>query len=603
MSAKERELHAAIDLYLSRAAAIEAAQPLQPEAKAAPLSGIDWHVEQWRLGVTGGIEGVPEGTAVRPEPRGDAVLVTIAVPAGHDALAVANTLSDWAYLRGNLGRYAIADAAHPRQAYLIRRGVLDTSLGWHFNAKTRAFFEDRGRARRDVFTVCGLTQTSKRTKAVRWPNVHEFGEDARGGTVELRLHPGQLLSQVQAAEAKLRQALECPYLAVDSVDGIHPIIRLNAKPIASNFPKENPLPPTLFVRPRSMVERHAAGDDFVIPLGVRADGTPLLINQAVAPHMGIFGSPGSGKTYLLTSIVRAACLQGAEVVLVDAKNGTDLRTIASLNLPGVVHYTVDTEAGLHRAVLYIRDEFERRKRLSENLQKRGVRYRAVPMLLVFDEAPAWIDDALSGGNREAKKSAEATIAHLSFIASQARERRCYLVTAGQYAYASAFSGKWKASTTTLVVLGPPSEINRQALFAAGEPRDQVKVLGAQIGKAMKGRGLVADVETGEIQLFQGFYNTPGSDAEVTFAADLAKTKRVRRFGWKFPRGDEPGGDGSWQAWTPATDPSSDSLPVIYLDGPDGNPIPENRVYDASSTAYSPGEKPLREEHTYLDSHD
>lgn len=310
--------------------------------------------------------------------------------------------------------------------------------------------------------------------------------------------------------------------------------------------------------------------------------------------MGIFGGTGMGKTVLLSQLVQAAVLQGAEVLLVDAKNGKDLRRIALQNLPGVVHYSAGSEATLHRAVTYVRDEFERRKALAARLQQDGVEYLPTPLLLVFDEAPAWPDDQMSGSDKEARKAAEQTIANLSWIASQAREQKCFILTAGQYAYASAFAGRWKSNTQTLVVLGPPSEINRQALFAAGEPREQVKVLGAQLTKSMKGRGIMADTETGEIQLFQGFFNA-GADADA-FTAALRHTPRLRRFAWRFPIGSEPGGDGSWQDWTPTSDPSSDDLHVLYLDGPDGRPDPAAAAFDPTAKAYAPGSKPLRSAH-------
>ena len=592
-----------MDHYVGLMPAIRAARPLQPEVKAAPLSGIDWHVEQWRQGVTGGIVGVPAGTAVRPEPRGDAVLVTIAVPAGCDAFPVANTLADFAEQRGNLGRYAVAQAAHPQQAYLIRRGVLDTSMGWDVNRKTWAFFNNDGTARRDLFAVCGLTQKNKRTQAVRYPNVETFGADSRGGTVELRLHPGQLLAQVKGAEPKLRQALECPDLEVDSVGGIHPLIRLNSKAITADFPRENPLPPELFVRPRTQAERYAAAGNFVLPVGVRADGSAILRRQSVVPHMAVFGGTGSGKTYFLTSIVRAACLQGAEVLLVDAKNGKDLRAIARRRFPGVVHFGAKAPANLHRAVLYAADEFERRTAMAGTLAARGIEYTPTPLVLVIDEWGSWIHN-LNKGDKEKKEAARETISRVELLAAEARELNIFIIISGQHSYVSALPGTFRDNLRTLIVLGPPNERHINALFEGPRQRE-ARELGAQINPTVKGRGLIADQpEDGEmtISMFQGFFNPGDSDAETAFAEQLTLTPKLRRFGWKFPRGDESGGDGSWQTWTPATEPSSDELHTVYLDGPDGQPIPELAVYDPTSTEYSPGAKQLADRHTHLDSH-
>ncbi|GAA4402589.1 FtsK/SpoIIIE domain-containing protein [Tsukamurella soli] len=592
--AQERALQHAAAEYVAMLPAIEAARPLPATAgRTTELTGA----ERIAAGVRSALRNNVGSTVqiVR-----DAVVADVPVKPGVNAHRHGAYLAEYLYAQGNLGQFE----AHVRPAdghiLLIRRGVAGPGVAWRAaGPRAQKFYEDA--AYRDkAFDLVRLRQTRKSDGARRYPRVREWGEDSRGGTVTLDLCPGMLLGQVRAAEPALRQALNLPSLVVDSV-GMRPLIRLNSREITRDFPKRNPLLPALFTRPRTQAERHAAAGDFVIPLGVRADGSPILISQAVAPHMGIFGGTGMGKTVLLTQLVQAAVLQGAEVLLVDAKNGKDLRRIAMLNLPGVVHYSAGSEATLHRAVRYVRDEFERRKALAAALMRDGIEYRPVPLLLVFDEAPAWIDDQISGTDKDARKAAETTVANLSWIASQAREQKCFILTAGQYAYASAFAGRWKSNTQTLVILGPPSEINRQSLFAAGEPRDRVKVLGAQLTKSMKGRGIVADAETGEIQLFQGFFND-GEHADA-FARALAETPRLRRFAWEFPLPGHDGGDGSWMDWTPTSEPSSDDLPVVYLDGPDGEPDPGVEVYDPTSKRYAPGTRRLRDEHEHRNSYD
>lgn len=593
--AQERALQAAVDQYVSMLPEIQAAQPIPAQNKAdtaePQLTGAAW--------VADGVERMltpPQGkvAAVDVRTRGGDVKAVLTFHPGVDAdnrLRVGNQLADMLRRRGNLGEFSVGHG--DSDTVLLYRLGIEGPGSWRSHGSRASSFQAGRDGQRRVFDNAGLVQKNKATGSLQYPLVHSWGADDRGGTCELRLPPGMILDQVRKAEPGLRQALNAPDLTV-TAKGVHPVLHLNTKKIVNEFPKQNPMRPSLFVRPRSTAERHAAAGDFVIPLGVRADGSPILVQQSVAPHMGIFGGTGMGKTVLLSQLVQAAVLQGAEVLLVDAKNGKDLRRIAMQNLPGVVHYSAGSEATLHRAVTYVRDEFERRKALAARLQQDGIEYLPTPLLLVFDEAPAWLDDQMSGSDKEARKAAEQTIANLSWIASQAREQKCFILTAGQYAYASAFAGRWKSNTQTLVVLGPPSEINRQALFAAGEPREQVKVLGAQLTKSMKGRGIMADTETGEIQLFQGFFNA-GADADA-FTAALQHTPRLRRFAWRFPVGTEPGGDGSWQDWTPTSDPSSDDLPVLHLDGPDGRPDPASAMYDPISKAYAPGSKPLRAAH-------
>jgi len=534
-AASEAALRRDMNEYIEMLPAIDAARPIPAQPDGEQLTGADWIVDRLRAVLA---PADPSRFSVEVFTREDAVVVEVTahVPVNRRELARFLTLriAD----QENLGVFEAAPAADPSKFFLIRRGAIDTSFGWRGHGpRAAAFWADRD-GQRKVFDLAKVFQTNRHTKKRRYPKVHAWGQDERGGWAELRLPPGMLLDAVRGREAGLRQALNAPDLVVDSV-GVYPVIRLRTKKVSTEFPKVNLLRPELFVRPRTQAERHVAAADFVLPLGVRADGSPVLVSQAVAPSMGVFAAAGMGKTILLEQIVRAAVLQGAEVILVDAKNGKDLRKLALENLPGVVHYAAGSEAGLHRAVRYVRDEFERRKALAARLQQEGVEYKPIPLLLVFDEAPAWLDDAISGGDKEAKKAAEATIANLSWICSQAREQKCFVLTAGQYAYASAFAGRWKSNTNTLVILGPPSEINRQALFAAGEPRDRVKELGAQLSKSMKGRGIVADVETGEIQMFQGYFNPPGEAAD-RFNTEVMKSPRLPRFAWRFPIGDEEG---------------------------------------------------------------
>lgn len=601
----ERRLAAAADEYVDLLPEIEAAQPVRGTVEVPkPLTGVDYALDAWtRLvgdratSVEWGLNSAGTDFRSRAVAVGSTVILEVECehPAARELLA--ERLIEMADRRGNLGRYAYIPGSAPGRFNLIREGVEDPTFGWREQSKTYTFYRG-GYYRRGVLDLAGLVQ--KTDRGLRQYPQCEFGADDRGGIAVLTLPPGMLPKQVVVAESALRQALAMPELTV-TVDGIHPVIHLNQRPIVREFPKVNPLKAQWFTRPRTQAERHAAAPDFVLPLGVRQDGTPILVNQAVAPHMGIFGGTGAGKTVLLTQLVKAAVMQGAEVVMVDAKNGKDLRRIALQNLPGVVHYSSGSEAGLHRAVSYVRDEFERRKALAARLQHNGIEYQPTPILLVFDEAPAWLDDAISGPDKETKKAAEATVANLAWIASQAREQKCFLLTAGQYAYASAFAGRWKSNTQTLVILGPPSEINRLSLFPAGEPRERVKELGNTITKAMKGRGIVADTETGEIGLFQGFLNT-GRDAEA-FDAALQTAPRLRRFAWKFPLPGEPGGDGSWQDWTPVSDPPSDSLPVQILDGPDGVRDPGAVIFDPTSEFYKPGSKPLSATHHHVNSYD
>lgn len=363
-----RRLQTWVAEYMDLLPKIAMAQPLQPQVADGELRGAERIAASVRQALT---PAKPNRHVVTVAVIRDAVVATVVSPPGTDreglGALLARRLVEW----GNIGQFDPAVAADGVTTYLVRRDVTGPGIPWRAaGPRTAKFFADRA-GQIAVFDIAKVIQSRKSDGARRYPKVYAWGEDSRGGTCELRLPEGMLLGKVANAEAALRQALNCPDLVVDSL-GVHPLIRLNAKPIARDFPKQNPLKASMFVRPRTQAERHVAAKDFVLPLGVRADGSPILINQDRVPHLGIFGGTGAGKTVLLSMIVQAAVEQGGEVILGDAKNGKDLRGLALAGLPGVVSYNAGGDAALHRAVLYAREELARRQALAAALQQKGV---------------------------------------------------------------------------------------------------------------------------------------------------------------------------------------------------------------------------------------
>lgn len=591
--AQEAALQLEVDRYIEMLPAIEAARPLQPQheqPQRETLSGTAWLLERLRSVIT---PLAPSGGRMGSGRTETSVYATVLPPDGVKGRPIAEAMLAAIAAQGNLGEFRAVRAGG--NAFTLRRDGVGATEPWvSHGAKAAAFYRDPA-GRPAVWDAAGLSVPGSEKGKKRRPKIHEFGADDRGGTAELRLPDGITTGKVRRAVASLRQSLNAPALEV-SERGVHPVLHLNTKAITADFPKINPLRPTLLVRPRTQAERHVAAADFALPLGVRADGSPILIRQAVTPHMGIFGGTGAGKTTLMRGIIDAACVQGAEVLLADGRAGRDLRQIALARPRGVIGYCAGSQASLHRAVTFVHDEYLRRQALQERLQREGIEYRPTNLLFVFDEWGSFIH-TLSKGTKEQKAAMEATVARMEQLAAESRELRITLLLAGQHSYVSAMSGTLRENIRTLVVIGPPSEQHLAALFE-GPKRDQARNLGAQISSTAKGRGIVADTvgEDGEgelrISMFQGFFNRAGPDADAMTAA-VATAPVSRRIGWRFPRGDDPGGDGSWMSFTPATDPSSDDLPVIYLDDERGNPIPDAAVFDPTSKSYAPGSRPLR----------
>ncbi|WP_237092972.1 helicase HerA domain-containing protein [Mycobacteroides abscessus] len=589
--AQEKALTDEVDRYIELLPAIEAAKPLPPQherPKQEVMSGAAWIAQRLEKVITA---VAPPGTDIKTGSRGDTAAATVMPPAAEKGKPLAQCMLAAIDAAGNLGHFKLARAGV--NGFTLRReGIGATTDPWTAHGAKAAAFHDNPESRATVWDAAGLSVPGSVKGKRRRPKVSEFGEDNRGGTVELELPGGLTIANVERARAALRQSLNAPALEV-SARGVHPVLHLNTKQPAAEFPKVNPLRPAMLIRPRTEAERHAAGGELVLPLGVRADGSPILIKPAVTPHMGIFGGTGSGKTTLMTSLIDAACVQGAEVLLADGRAGKDLRKIAFARPRGVIGYAAGSQASLHRSVAYVHDLYLMRQALQDRLQREGVEYQPKPFVYVFDEWGSFIH-TLSKGTKEQKAAAEATVARMEQLAAESRELRITLVLAGQHSYVSAMTGTLRENIRTLVVIGPPSEQHLAALFE-GPKRDEARTLGAQISSTAKGRGIVADtVGEGEqrISMFQGFFNPAGPDADA-MAAAVAKAPVSRRIGWKFPRGDEPGGDGSWMSWTPVSDPSSDNMPVIYVDDEDGRPLPDAAVFDPTSKTYSPGARPLR----------
>lgn len=593
---QERQVQVAVEEYLLLAPEIDKARPLPAQTTTAEpkLTGAAWVADRVNKVL------VPrDGTGITVDVRvhGRGVLATLTFPphvGEAERLRVGKLAAARLEAQGNLGRFTVQHGADAGTVLLYRAEV-EGPDAWHSHGRRAGAFVDSRDAQRTVFDEAGLVQKNPATGNPQRPLVHEFGEDERGGTAELRLPPGMTLDTVRKALPGLRQALRAPDLEVTS-RGVWPVLHLNTKCVAHDFPKTNPMSPSLFARPRTMPERHVSAESFVLPLGVRADGSPILVDQAEVPHMAVFGGTGSGKTVLLTSLIDGAIVQGAEVILIDGKAGKDLRRLAFSGRNGIVAYAAGSEAVLHRAVKYAADEFARRKVMQERLQRQGEEYRPPVLLVVFDEYGSWIHDLVSAKGERAAAALE-TITRMEFLAAQARELKIFLLLSGQHSYVSAMTGTLRDNIKTLVVVGPPSKQHLEALFE-GPKREEAKQLGAQISPRDKGRGIVAD-SSGDgvvkISMFQGFFNPPGPAADAMTAA-VAAAPRLRRFAFRFPIGTEVGADGTWQSWTPVSEPSSDTLPVILLDGSDRLPLPGAAMFDPTSREYNPGTKPLSAVH-------
>ncbi|MFD6448415.1 FtsK/SpoIIIE domain-containing protein [Promicromonospora sp. NPDC060204] len=151
---------------------------------------------------------------------------------------------------------------------------------------------------------------------------------------------------------------------------------------------------------RASAAGRAPADDWSVPLGLGADGAPVLLDLVRdGPHLLVAGTTGSGKSELLLTLVLGLALARSPadlaLVLVDFKGGASLG--ACDGLPHVVGQVTDLEPGLAaRALAGLRAELRRRERV---LAERGAAdVIALPpgvlprLVVVIDEFRALADD-------------------------------------------------------------------------------------------------------------------------------------------------------------------------------------------------------------------
>ncbi|MFJ3405839.1 FtsK/SpoIIIE domain-containing protein [Promicromonospora sp. NPDC090134] len=152
--------------------------------------------------------------------------------------------------------------------------------------------------------------------------------------------------------------------------------------------------------PDQVAARWAHADGWAVPLGLGADGAPVLLDLVRdGPHLLVAGTTGSGKSELLQTLVLGLALARSPadvaLVLVDFKGGASFGACG--RLPHVVGQVTDLAPGLAaRALAGLRAELRRRERV---LAERGAAdVVALPpgvlprLVVVIDEFRALADD-------------------------------------------------------------------------------------------------------------------------------------------------------------------------------------------------------------------
>ncbi|BDD81244.1 hypothetical protein TPB0596_10070 [Tsukamurella pulmonis] len=457
---------------------------------------------------------------------------------------------------------------------------------------------------RHTALVAGISRSETRQKVVGGkavtydshaaPQFVGAGIGLRGPWIDIEpIHQrGQTVDDIKRQIKQLASVLRAPNLkVVPSGDGLFARLNLNTKPL--QFPSFVSMEPEDFTRPisgnteASVVKAYR---DLAWPLGVTAEGRRLENHLATVPHTLVCGTTGCGKTRTMMSGVTALCIQGAQVVICAAKADTWLELMKPGRSPGVLHVAT-SRGGMLRAVAYVLHETQRRN----NLVEQGVDPSTFPPLILLFEEQAFFTKAMA--NDPALKDYLRALEKITLVG---RSLGVHFIGASQRVEDKSFSNALLAQVSSRIALGEKEDMALSKLFDGSEAAAEAM---ASITKSMKGRGVVLDTDTGEVELIQMPYiYSPGAkpveydkatpemlDNWQRWKTALESTPRIQsRIGWAF----ETGVAGAENPWQEMDWGDLEMIRPINLDRQDENgnwvPIPERAIYDPSSPEYAGG---------------
>ena len=216
----------------------------------------------------------------------------------------------------------------------------------------------------------------------------------------------------------------------------------------------------------------------------------ILYDLAEAPHVLLGGSSGSGKSIglklLISTICRAKWPNEADFILVDV-GASDLTVFNGL--PHLSCPVITTFDSAYRALLYIRDEMERRIKLKG---AEPSKFGSLPSLvLVIDEFPALIQMGEAAG-----KLKELT-AVISSMLQRGRHAKLHLVLSAQ-------------NPTMQSMRVDLSNITTRIAFKCAKKNYSETILGEPGAERLRGKGdlLLKAPQFDTLKRLQGLYVSP-----------------------------------------------------------------------------------------------
>lgn len=240
---------------------------------------------------------------------------------------------------------------------------------------------------------------------------------------------------------------------------------------------------------------HLINDDFTLSLGRGLQGI-VTIDLAVAPHVLIGGSTGSGKSVLLKNLLMQCVFKGCEVYIADFKGGLDYprtwwdKTRIVTEPVAFLSKLQAVEKEMRRRIDILREVDQRNW---HNYISAGCYWRYSRIIIACDEAAQLLDK--TGRTKEEKDVIEQITKYLALFARQGRAVGIHLILATQRPDANVIPGSIK-SELDCRICGRADLILSQIVLDNGNAHDQIP-------KDAQGRFLLGD--GGDGVLFQAFW--------------------------------------------------------------------------------------------------
>ncbi|WP_285117285.1 hypothetical protein [Leifsonia sp. fls2-241-R2A-40a] len=183
-------------------------------------------------------------------------------------------------------------------------------------------------------------------------------------------------------------------------------------------------------------ETYSPEDWATIPLGIRADGTPLLANLHASPHRIYLGGPDSAaKPAAISEIVHRAA-RGHQIILADPFDTLRLsESVTSRFARSLTHADPDA---MYSMAADLREEFSRRLRVLSDHKTRFLsdlpvhvqkRENVSPLTVVVPEISALVSNAKRG--TEQTYSVRALVGAVAELAYDGRHLGIYVIVTGK----------------------------------------------------------------------------------------------------------------------------------------------------------------------------